>query len=311
MSLFSLSSFRPSEQREREPESRFLFSKKTNGIPARIRRLTAFHLAGMTILLLLLGGLTACAGDKEKDALPPDEPVETLYNRAADQMDKGEYKEAAKQFAEVERQHPYSQWATKAQIMEGYAQYQALDYDDAVATLNQFIELHPGNAEVGYAYYLRALCSYERIVDVRRDQGFATDALKGMQEVVTRFPDTVYAKDAVLKIALIYDHLAGAEMEIGRWYMTQKLYIAAIGRFRTVVDKYQTTSHTPEALERLVECYIALGITDEAKTTAAVLGYNFPGSDWYADAYRLLVKNNLTPEDESGSWIGSVWHKVF
>jgi outer membrane protein assembly factor BamD len=195
--------------------------------------------------------------------------------------------------------------------MEAYAQYQALNYDDAIGTLNQYIELHPGNADVAYAYYLRALCSYERIADVRRDQGFAHEAMKDMQDIISRFPDSVYAKDAVIKISLITDHLAGAEMEVGRWYMTQKLYIAAIGRFRTVVEKYQTTSHVPEALERLVECYLALGIPEEAKATAAVLGYNFPGSDWYQDAYNLLQQNNLTPENEPNSWIGGVWHKVF
>lgn len=273
--------------------------------------MTRISLLRFLALAFLALNLAACAGNKDKDKIPPDEPVDELYNRAADSMDKGEYGRAAKEFAEVERQHPYSQWATKAQMMEAYAQYEALDYDAAITTLNQFIELHPGNSEVAYAYYLRALCSYERIVDVRRDQNFARESLKGMQDVISRFPDTTYAKDATLKIALINDHLAGAEMEIGRWYMTQKLYIAAIGRFRTVVDKYQTTSHTPEALERLVECYIALGIDDEAKATGAVLGYNFPGSDWYNDAYRLLVKNNLTPEDNSESWIGHAWHKVF
>lgn len=273
--------------------------------------MTRFPFYRLLILAVLAFSLAACAGDKDKDKLPPDEAVDILYNRAADQMDKGEYTDAAKQFAEVERQHPYSHWATQAQLMEAYAQYQALNYDDAVTTLNQFIELHPGSSDIAYAYYLRALCAYERIADVRRDQAFAKDALKGMQDVISRFPDTTYAKDAVLKIALIEDHLAGAEMEVGRWYMTQKLYIAAIGRFRTVVDKYQSTSHVPEALERLVECYVALGITDEAKATGAVLGYNFPGSDWYADAYSLLVKNNLTPEDNSESWIGHAWHSVF
>jgi outer membrane protein assembly factor BamD len=195
--------------------------------------------------------------------------------------------------------------------MEAYADYQNLDYDAAISALGQFIELHPGNSEISYAYYLRALCNYERIADVRRDQTFAHNALKGMQEVISRFPDTTYAKDAVLKIALINDHLAGAEMEVGRWYLGQKFYIAAIGRFRTVVEKYQTTSHVPEALERLVECYVSLGITDEAKATAAVLGYNFPGSFWYQDAYNLLVKNNLTPEDKSDSWISHVWKQVF
>ncbi|HEU0117339.1 MAG TPA: outer membrane protein assembly factor BamD [Alphaproteobacteria bacterium] len=261
---------------------------------------------------LLVLTLAACASDKDdKDKLPPDEPVDALYNKAADLMDKHEYEDAAKAFAEVERQHPYSQWATKAEMMEAYAQYQALNYDEAITTLNQFIEMHPGNSEVGYAYYLRALCSYERIADVRRDQGAAREAMKGFQDVITRYPDTTYAKDAVLKIALINDHLAGAEMEVGRYYLNQKLYISAIGRFKTVVEKYQTTSHVPEALERLVESYIALGITNEAKATAAVLGYNFPGSDWYKDAYSLLVQNNLTPEDSSGSWIGTVWGKVF
>ena len=230
--------------------------------------------------------------------MPPDESVETLYNRAADLLDHDEYHAAAKQFAEVERQHPYSQWATKAQLMEAFADYQNLDYDEAIIALNQYVELHPGNNDIAYAYYLRALCNYERISDVRRDQTFAHEALKGMQEVVSRFPDSPYAKDAELKIALISDHLAGSEMSVGRWYLKQKLYIAAIARFRIVIDKYQTTSHVPEALERLVECYIALGITNEAKATAAVLGYNFPGSDWYQDAYGLLVKNNLTPEKD-------------
>jgi outer membrane protein assembly factor BamD len=244
----------------------------------------------------LLTLLSACAGDKDKDALAPDEPVNSLYTKGVDAMNAGEYKDAAKQFSEVERQHPYSQWATRAQIMEAYADYQNMDYDAAIKVLDEFIELHPGNSDVAYAYYLRALCNYERISDVRRDQTSAKEAQKGLQEVISRFPDTDYAKDAVLKTALISDHLAGAEMEVGRYYINQHLYIAAIGRFKTVVDKYQTTSHVPEALERLVECYVALGITGEAKKNAAVLGYNFPGSDWYQDAYRLLRDHGVTPE---------------
>lgn len=257
--------------------------------------------SSITRLLLsvaLLAILSACAGDKDKDALAPDEPVETLYTKATDAMDRGEFKEAAKQFAEVERQHPYSQWATRAQIMEAYADYQDLDYDAAIKALDQFIELHPGNPDASYAYYLRALCNYERISDVRRDQTSAHEALKGLQDVISRFPDSDYARDANLKIALITDHLAGAEMEVGRYYIKQRLYIAAIGRFKTVVDKYQTTSHVPEALERLVECYVALGIFDEAKKDAAVLGYNFPGSDWYQDAYRLLRDKGIALEQK-------------
>jgi outer membrane protein assembly factor BamD len=265
----------------------------------------------LTLLAFLTFGLSACAGDKDKDKLPPEEPVEQLYNSAADLMDRGQYPEAAKKFAEVERQHPYSQWATRAQIMEAYAQYQNLEYDEAIKTINQFIDLHPGNAQVAYAYYIRALSNYDRIIDVRRDQSYARAAMKDMQEVISRFPDSPYAKDAVIKTALITDHLAGSDMEVGRWYIKQKLYIAAIGRFRNVVENYQTTSHVPEALERLVECYLSLGITDEAKATASVLGYNFPGSDWYQDAYSLLVKEKLTPEPKNESWISSVWGKIF
>jgi outer membrane protein assembly factor BamD len=270
------------------------------------------YLSRLMVLAILAGALAACSGDKEdKDALPPDEPVEVLYNKAADLMDHSEYHEAAKQFAEVERQHPYSRWATKAQMMEAFADYQNLDYDEAITVLNQFIELHPGSNDAAYAYYLRALCNYERIADVRRDQTDAKEALKGMQEVISRFPDSPYAKDAALKISLIADHLAGAEMEVGRWYIGQKLYISAIDRFRIVVDKYQTTSHVPEALERLVECYVALGIKKEAQATAAVLGYNFPGSAWYKDAYSLLVQNNMAPEKDDETWIGHAWHRLF
>ncbi len=258
-------------------------------------------------ILFVVCVLAACASDDDKDKAMPDKPVEELYNSALNLMDKHSYKEAAKMFEEVERQHPYSQWATRAELMEAFAQYQDLDYAAANGTLDQFIEVHPGNNEIAYAYYLKALCSYEQIADVRRDQGFAHDALKQLGDVITRFPDTVYAKDAALKIVLVNDHLAGAEMEVGRYYLKMHLYTAAVGRFRTVVEKYQTTSHAPEALERLVECYLALGIPSEAKATGAVLSYNFPGSPWYADAYALLVRNNLTPEVEEGSWISRIW----
>lgn len=247
-------------------------------------------------LFALALALAGCSGTSDKDKLPPEQPVDELYNKASDLLDKGDYPGAAKQFEEVERQHPYSQWATRAQLMEAYADYQGLEYDAAVTTLEQFIQLHPGNADAAYAYYLRALCYYERIADVTRDQTTAHDALKALDDVISRYPNTTYAKDAVLKTALINDHLAGAEMEVGRWYLKQKLYIAAMGRFKTVVDKYQTTSHVPEALERLVECYVSLGMLGEAKSTGAVLSYNFPGSDWYQDAYSLLVKNNAEPD---------------
>ena len=271
-----------------------------------------FHFSRFLIIPALLLTLAACSGDKvDKNKLTPDEPVGALYNKASNLLDKKEYKAAAKSFSEVERQHPYSQWAVRAQLMEAYADYQNLDYDEAVVVLDQFIDLHPGNEETAYANYLRALCYYERIADVRRDQTYAHEALKGMQDIISRYPDTPYAKDAAIKIALINDHLAGAEMETGRWYLKQKLYIAALTRFRVVIEKHQTTSHVPEALERMVECYIALGLGEEAKSSAAVLGHNFPGSKWYQDAYGLLVKNNLTPEPEDESWISDVWNWIF
>lgn len=263
---------------------------------------------------LLLGGvalaLGGCASD-DSDELMPDKPVEELYNDAADLMQEQSWHEAARGFEEVERQHPYSQWATRAQLMAAYAQYQAMDYEAAVASLDRFIQIHPGSAQAPYAWYLRALCWYERLADVRRDQSFAEEALKGLREIVSRFPDTPYARDAALKIALVNDHLAGAEMEVGRHYLRQNVYTAALGRFRLVVEKYQTTSHVPEALHRIVECSLALGLGDEAKAAAAVLGHNFPGSPWYQDSYALMTRDGQTPGDDNGTWIGRVWKKAF
>lgn len=259
-------------------------------------------------VLALAFMLSACASDDKEE---PEKPVEELYTEATALMDKKDYKEAAHKFEEVERQHPYSQWATRAQLMSGFALYQAMDYDGAITALDEFIRIHPGNDNIAYAHYLRALCDYERLADVRRDQSFALNALKSLQTIINRFPETSYAKDAVLKIALVNDHLAGAEMEIGRNYLTQKLFTAAVGRFRTVVEKYQSTSHVPEALHRLVESYLALGIMNEAKQTAAVLGHNFPGSQWYQDSYALLVKNDLAPAGESESWVKRTWKNVF
>jgi outer membrane protein assembly factor BamD len=258
-------------------------------------RLSFSSFAPKTLLaLVLLAVLSGCAAPKDADVVP-EEPVEILYNKGADALGRGEFREAAKHFAEVDRQHPYSQWATRAQLMEAYAYHANMDYDDAIKTLTQFIDLHPGNKDIAYAHYLRALCNYERISDVRRDQTSAREAQKGLQDIVSRYPDTEFARDASLKIALINDHLAGAEMEIGRYYLKQHLYIAAMGRFKAVVDKHQTTSHVPEALERLVECYTALGMVSEAKKNAAVLGHNFPGSEWYQDAYALMQKKGIAP----------------
>ena len=249
--------------------------------------------------------LIAACSSPEPDI--PDQPAEQLYNSAMDTMESGQPRKAAKLFDEVERQHPYSQWATQAQIMSAYAHYSVDEYDDAIPALDSFIELHPGNRSTAYAYYLRALCYYEQIADVTRDQGNSEQALRSLSDVVARFPNTDYARDAALKLDLVRDHLAGKEMEIGRYYLTRDQFLAAINRFRTVVEKYQTTTHVPEALERLVEAYLSLGVRDEAQTAGAVLGYNYPGSEWYQDAYNLLKANNLKPEKKEGSWLNSVF----
>ncbi|MCL2469038.1 MAG: outer membrane protein assembly factor BamD [Alphaproteobacteria bacterium] len=250
-----------------------------------------FSFSRLAVAFLALGLLVGCASQKPEE--PSEKTAEALYNDGLNLMEKRLFREAATQFEEIERQHPYSQWAPRGQLMSAYAMYEALDYDAAIKALESFIRLHPGSEYIAYAYYLRALSDYERIADVRRDQTYAHLALSELQTIIRRFPDTAYARDARLKIDLVNDHLAGAEMEVGRNYMTQKLFTAAVGRFRTVVERYQSTSHVPEALHRLVESYLALGILDEAKKTAAVLGHNFPGSRWYQDSYDLLRKNGL------------------
>ena len=260
--------------------------------------------------LFLASALTACSSTSDE----PDyveRPAEQIYQEAEAAMRDERFRTAAKLFDEVERQHPYSEWATKAQIMSAYAHYEDLKYDDAILALDRYIQLPPGSQDVAYAYYLRALSYYEQITDVRRDQRMTSRALDALSEVMRRFPDTAYARDARIKIDLTNDHLAGKEMEVGRFYQRQGQQTAAIGRFRTVIETYQTTSHVPEALHRLVECYLALGITDEAKTAAAVLGHNFPGSEWYTDSYALLVDANARPERNEKSWISRAWTSLF
>ena len=228
----------------------------------------------------------------------PETPVEVLYNNAKDSLQAGETRKAAKLFDEVERQHPYSKWATQAQLMSAYSYYLVDAYDDAIPALERFIELHPGNRSTAYAFYLRALCYYEQIEDVTRDQGNTELAQRALSDVVARFPNTPYSRDATVKLDLVRDHLAGKEMDVGRYYLKRKQYLAAINRFKVVVDKFQTTSHVPEALERMTESYVALGVFAEAQKATAVLGYNYPGSEWYQDAYNLLVSKGLSPEGE-------------
>jgi outer membrane protein assembly factor BamD len=256
----------------------------------------------------LLIGLAACGGTKKEAYI--EKPVDDLYNKAMDALVEENYATAAKTFDEVESQHPYSVWATKSQLMQIYALYQNNKYDDAVIAADRYIALHPGHRDVVYAYYLKAICYYMQIVDVGRDQKLTELALKALEDVVRRFPDSKYARDAKLKLDFTRDHLAGKEMEIGRYYLKRQEYLAAINRFKRVVENYQTTTHVPEALERLVECDLALGLTKEAKDNAAVLGFNYPGSRWYGDAY-ALVTGSSPPASGSEGWFGRFVNNVF
>ncbi len=244
--------------------------------------------------------LSACAGNKKaKPRLAYEErPVELLYATGADRLDRRQWNQAVNYFQEVERQHPYSEWSRRAILMQAYAHYQGNDYPEAVADADRFIQLYPGNPTAAYAHYIKAICYFEQIVDVNRDQAATGQALDSLRDVVQRYPRTEYAADARLKIDMVNDQLAGKEMTIGRWYLRSGDTLAATNRFKTVVDRYQTTSHTPEALYRLVESYLTLGLVDEAKRNGAVLGYNYPGDPWYSDAYRLLTSKGLKPAVE-------------
>ena len=253
---------------------------------------------------LVLALLVGCAPGEEPYV---ERPVEELYNEAMDSLLDEDFEAAVADFAEVERQHPYSVWATRAQIMSAFVYYQSNRYDDAIAAAGRFIELHPGNRDAAYGYFLIAMSYYEQISDVGRDQRTTALALQALEGVVRRFPGSTYARDARLKIDLTRDHLAGKEMTVGRYYLRRGNTVAAIGRFRKVVELYQTTSHAAEALHRLTEAYLALGVSGEAQTAAAVLGHNYPGSRWYEHSYALLVDADLKPEADEESWISRVF----
>jgi outer membrane protein assembly factor BamD len=246
------------------------------------------------VLLLACAAIlpaAGCARNKAKgDTAYVARDVNTLYAAAKRLMDQGDYLTSAKLFDEVERQHPYSVWARRAQIMSAFNYYLAKKYTDAISSANRFLTIHPGNAEAPYAHYLVAMSYYQQIADVTRDQAVTQQASDAFGELIRRYPDSRYAADARLKLDLINDHLAGKEMEVGRFYERSANWLAASLRFRAVVDQYQTTSHTPEALERLVECYLALGIPSEAEKAAAVLGRNYNGTYWYKQAYKLMGK---------------------
>ncbi len=249
--------------------------------------------------------LAACGGSTEDRYVARD--VDVLYNLAQDRLNQNQYRFAAVAFDEVERQHPYSQWARRAQLMAAYAHYQSGNYEDGILAAQRFLQLHPGNASAPYAYYLIALSHYEQIVDVGRDQEKTQQARSALTELIRRYPNSEYAIDAKLKLDLTNDHLAGKDMEVGRYYQKRKEFLAANLRFRSVVENYERTSHAPEALHRLVETYLALGIYDEAMTAASVLGHNYPDSKWYRYSYNLLSDRGLQPATSGQSWLARIW----
>lgn len=255
--------------------------------PSRLKPVLFVAVAGAMILT------SGCAGrgGARKDTAYVARDVDTLYTAAQTRLERGQTKQAAGLFDEVERQHPYSPWARRAQLMSAFSYYAARDYNKAVQSAQRFLSIHPGNKDAPYAYYLIAVSYYEQISDVSRDQKITQQAKQALTDVVRRYPTTSYASDAKIKLDLVDDHLAGKEMTIGRNYERSGKWLAATLRFRNVVDNYQTTSHTPEALYRLVEGYLALGIQEEAQKAAAVLERNYPDSVWYQRAYKLLGRH--------------------
>ncbi len=247
--------------------------------------------AALAALLLA----TACQSRAKQAEITAyvERPVEQLYNQAAKELDARDFPTAIALFGEVERQHPYSEWARKSMVMSAFASYQQRDYNEAIAAADRYIALHPGGTEAAYAYYLKASSYFDQIVDVGRDQEITESAKAALNDVVRRFPESEYARDASVKIDMVNDQLAGKEMEIGRWYLRSNQTLAAVNRFATVVRKYETTSHTEEALHRLVEGYLTLGLKDQAVAAGATLGYNYPNGDWYKMSYRLLTNEGI------------------
>ena len=274
--------------------------------------MTVFRSGYLVAAVLSVGLLAGCGGGGGNTS-------ESFENFTAEEIYKrGEYelentrkpKDAVKYFSEVERLYPYSEWAKRALIMEAFAQHKAKKYEDARASAQRFLDTYPGDEDAAYAKYMLALSYYDQIDEVGRDQGLTFQALQALRAVIEEYPDSDYARSAALKFDLAFDHLAGKEMEIGRYYLKKGHYTAAINRFRVVVEQYQTTTQTPEALMRLVEAYLALGLTDEAQTAGAILGHNFQASPFYDDAYRRLKKLGLEPEAKGTGWLATIYRQV-
>ena len=269
---------------------------------------------GLIILAAPLAGCgTGALWDKfmAKDETFVDEPADKLYNECLDMLnEKRDTRAAMKKFEEVDRQHPYSDWARKSLLMSAYASYEAGNYDECISAANRYISLHPGSSDAAYAQYLIAVSNFDQIPDITRDQGRTEKAIAALEEVIRKYPNSEYTASAKKKIEVARDQLAGREMNVGRYYMERRDYTAAINRFKVVVTRYQTTRHVEEALARLTEAYMAIGIVGEAQTAAAVLGHNFPDSRWYKDAYNLVKSGGVEPSENQGSYISKAFRKL-
>jgi outer membrane protein assembly factor BamD len=271
-------------------------------------RALAARLLLWALIAIPLGG---CSYFTNTEPPTPDEPADKLYNEGVFLLNqRQDYKAAAKKFEEVERQHPYSDWARKSLIMTAYASYEAREYDEAVNAARRYVTLHPGSPDSAYAQFLIGSSFFDQIPDVTRDQARAERAIAALEEVTRKYPDSEYATSAKRKIDMARDQLAGKEMMVGRYYMNKRDFTGAINRFKIVVTQYQTTRHVEEALMRLTEAYMALGVVHEAQTAAAVLGHNFPSSRWYTDAYRLVKSGGFEPAVNQGSWIARAFKRV-
>ena len=268
-------------------------------------------LARAAVCALALAALPACSLFGEKDKPVADDPADRLYNEGLYLLNnKKDFKAAAKKFEEVDRQHPYSEWARKSLIMTAYAYYEGHDYDEAIVAAKRYVTLHPGTPDAAYAQYLIGSSFFDQIPDVSRDQGRTEKAVEALEEVARKFPNTEYAVSAKHKVDVARDNVAGKEMEVGRYYQQKHDYVGSINRFKVVVTQYQTTRHVEEALYRLTEVYMTLGIVGEAQTAAAVLGHNFPDSRWYKDAYSLVKAGGLEPHEDRGSWMSRAFKKI-
>lgn len=277
------------------------------GFGGRVVRLAAAMIVGLSLAgcetIENLNPLNALVDKGPKSDIGPDQPAEVLFNDGLGRLEKKQYPEAAKKFVELDKQYPYSSWSKKALLLQTFANYEAGDYDDAISTGRRYVQLYPTDADAAYAQYLVGMSYYNQIPDVTRDQERSEKALIALDEVVRKWPKSEYATDARQRAMVARDQLAGKEMDVGRYYLKQRNYTGAVNRFREVLVRYQTTRHVEEALMRITEAYMALGIVSEAQTAAAVLGHNFPDSAWYKDAYKLLETGGTQPREDSGSWI--------